>query len=367
MTTIFRPSWQLDCRAKRVIAGTLAAIVVAGAAAADPKPVTRDLKPDPVAATAAPIAGFDRLDRAKTRFGDLEWRGGLVLSAPLAAFGGWSGITVDDDGKTFVAVSDAGAWMTGTLVADQGVLSGVSDVRLGPLTALGGKSLNGGRARDAEAVALASGNLKNGSLLISFEQKNRIGRFKISKDGLSAPSEYLKMPPEFDKKRGTDGIEAVTMMRSGPLKGQIIAFAEAIRRKGGHRAGWVWQGKEPRSIALTDIGDYNVTDIAGLPDGDLLVLERRFRWTEGVKIRLRRLAAGEIKPGAVLAGTIVMEADLGQEVDNLEGLAVHKTASGETIVTMISDDNFNRLLQRTLLLQFALVPGKRDETAGSEP
>ena len=27
---------------------------------------------------------------------------------------------------------------------------------------------------------------------------------------------------------------------------------------------------------------------------------------------------------------------------------------GETIITMISDDNFNGLLQRTLLLQFAL-------------
>lgn len=352
---------------KRTLTGIVSVMIVAGAAAADPKPVTRDLKPDPIAISATPIGGFDRMDRAKTRFGELEWRGGLVLSAPLAAFGGWSGITVDDDGKTFVSVSDAGAWMTGSLVAEKGILSGVSDVRLGPLTALGGKSLNGGRYRDAEAVALASGNLKNGSLLISFEQKNRIGKFKIGKDGLSAPSEYLKMPPEFAKKRGTDGIEAVTMMRSGPLKGQVIAFAEAIRAKGGHRAGWIWQGKEPRGIALTDIGDYNVTDIAGLPDGDLLVLERRFRWTEGVKIRLRRLAASEIKPGAVLAGKIVMEADLGQEVDNLEGLAVHKTATGETILTLISDDNFNRLLQRTLLLQFALLSGKRDETAGSEP
>jgi hypothetical protein len=342
---------------KRAVLGVVSALVIASAAVADPKPVTRHLKPDLISVTATPIAGFDRVDRSKSRFGALQWRGGLVLSAPLAAFGGWSGLVVDADGQTFVAVSDAGAWMTGTLKTENGLLSGLDDVRLGPLTALGGRSLTGGRYRDAEAVSLASGTLKAGDLLISFEQKNRIGKFRISKDGLAAPTEYFKMPAEFAKKRGTDGIEAVTVMRTGPLKGQTIAFAEAIKTKGGHRAGWIWAGKEPRGIALTDIGDYNVTDIAGLPGGDLMVLERRFRWTEGVKVRLRRVAAAEIKPGAVLAGEVVLEADLGQEIDNLEGLAVHTSASGETILTLISDDNFNRFLQRTILLQFALTNG----------
>jgi hypothetical protein len=38
----------------------------------------------------------------------------------------------------------------------------------------------------------------------------------------------------------------------------------------------------------------------------------------------------------------------------MEGLAVHAGAGGAVIVTMISDDNFNRDLQRTLLLQFTL-------------
>jgi hypothetical protein len=38
----------------------------------------------------------------------------------------------------------------------------------------------------------------------------------------------------------------------------------------------------------------------------------------------------------------------------MEGIAVSETA-GETRVTLISDDNYNRRLQRTLLLQFALI------------
>jgi hypothetical protein len=41
----------------------------------------------------------------------------------------------------------------------------------------------------------------------------------------------------------------------------------------------------------------------------------------------------------------------------MEGIAAHRSASGETILTLISDDNFSAL-QRTLLMQFALTDGK---------
>jgi hypothetical protein len=50
----------------------------------------------------------------------------------------------------------------------------------------------------------------------------------------------------------------------------------------------------------------------------------------------------------------MIEADLGYQIDNMEGIAVHNAASGETIVTLISDDNFS-VIQRNLLLQFAIV------------
>jgi hypothetical protein len=46
--------------------------------------------------------------------------------------------------------------------------------------------------------------------------------------------------------------------------------------------------------------------------------------------------------------------DLGNEIDNMEGLDVHRDSDGEIVLTMISDDNFS-LLQRSLLLQFGLM------------
>ena len=53
-------------------------------------------------------------------------------------------------------------------------------------------------------------------------------------------------------------------------------------------------------------------------------------------------------------GTPLIVADLAYQIDNMEGIAVHRNAAGETIVTLVSDDNFS-VLQRNLLLQFALV------------
>ena len=91
-----------------------------------------------------------------------------------------------------------------------------------------------------------------------------------------------------------------------------------------------------------------------LPTGDLLILERKFSWLSGLGIRIRRIPLESVAPGAVIDGPSIFEADLGNEVDNMEGIDAHVTAEGETVLTMVSDDNFS-MIQRTLLLQFTLV------------
>ena len=45
---------------------------------------------------------------------------------------------------------------------------------------------------------------------------------------------------------------------------------------------------------------------------------------------------------------------MGYQIDNMEGLAVHRTDAGDIVLTLVSDDNFSPL-QRTMLLQFTLV------------
>ena len=172
---------------------------------------------------------------------------------------------------------------------------------------------------------------------------------------VQTPTGYLDLHPDARRMSPNQGIEAVAVLQGGRLKGSVVAFAERFTRGSGYHTGWIWVGGEPKPFQLRDIDGFNITDAACLPNGDLLVLERYFRWSEGVKMRVRRLAAGEIEPGARLTGQTLIDANSGFEIDNMEGLALHRGAGGETVLTMISDDNFNHMLQRTLLLQFTLI------------
>ncbi len=345
-----------------MIAACVLLLVTSGIAWANVKPSLKGLKIQDIRIDAVAITSFDKTDSTKNRFGGLEWRGGLVLTSEAKNFGGWSGLTVDQGGKKLFAISDGGAWLTADLTYDGARVSSLARARMGAITARDGSNLKRNRDRDAEAVALVSGTLANGSMLVAFEQNGRIGRFSIAEAGMSAPLSYIPMPNEAKKLR-LDGFEAMTVIRGGPNKGAIIAFAEHQLRGEKNFAGWIWLAGKPQRISMTDIGGYGVTDATSLPDGSLIVLERRFRWLEGVRTRIRRIAAADIKPGAVLQGEILLEADQGQEIDNMEGIAVHSGPNGETVLTLISDDNFNTVLQRTVLLQFALPSGGR---AGSQ-
>lgn len=335
------------------LAGLL--LAVAGAAYGDDKPSTRDVRLQSITVEAQPIASFDKLDPNKSRFGKLTWRGGLVLTASSPNFGGWSGLALGPGGEDFLAVSDAGTWMSGRIQYQGEAPEALQSVRLGPLKGLSGETLRRGRDVDAEGLALLSGTPTKGTVLVAFERNHRIWRYDIGAKGLSAAQCYGPLPAAV--KRGlsaNSGLEALAVLKAGPYKGALVAFAERRKDEEGNHIGWIWTGDVARPFSLSNAGDYDVTDAAALPDGGLLVLERRFRMSEGVKTRLRRLGAAELKPGARLAGETLLQADMNEEIDNMEGLAVHETAAGEIAITLISDDNFNKGVQRTLLLQFTL-------------
>ena len=86
--------------------------------------------------------------------------------------------------------------------------------------------------------------------------------------------------------------------------------------------------------------------------------ERRLAPGFDLAMRLRRIPAGQIGGKDAMDGESVMEADLSKQIDNMEGLSVHSDDSGQTIITLVSDDNRN-IFQRTLILQFALVGDPR--------
>ena len=192
---------------------------------------------------------------------------------------------------------------------------------------------------------------------MAFERNHRVLRYPFTSDRFGPPDGGLTLPAETKRMSANRGIEAVAPIRAGRLKGATVLFSERLPDKNGNLRGWLIGGPTPGAIALKNVGGFDITDAAPLPDGGIVVLERRFRYSEGVKMRIRRIAAKDLKPGALISGEVLLEANDSLNIDNMEGIAAHQGVSGETVLTLISDDNFSAL-QRTLLMQFALPDGK---------
>jgi hypothetical protein len=151
------------------------------------------------------------------------------------------------------------------------------------------------------------------------------------------------------------GIEAlVAVPKGGPLAGSLIAVSEAGLDEAGDIKAFLIGGPSPGAFSVRRLNDFDISDATLLSAKELLILERRFSYLSGVAMRIRRIPLAAIRPGAVVDGPVLLEADLGFQIDNMEGLSVHRTPAGDTVLTLVSDDNFSPI-QRTVLLQFALV------------
>ncbi|MGI9426702.1 MAG: esterase-like activity of phytase family protein [Hyphomicrobiaceae bacterium] len=339
----------------------LAAVLLSNPALAQSRSARPKMKPNTsqsvvrdVVVRARPIRSFHKDGVARPRIGKLRWRGGLVLSAADKEFGGFSGIAMFGDGRSFIAVSDAGTWLTAKLVYDEHRPLRIEKARMGPLKALKNLPLRRPRDRDAEAVRIATGTVAKGVALISFERNQRIGVFPVSGGAIGGPIRYLRPARRLPANKG---LEAIALLPSKRKSRDLVAFAERALDRNGHHRGWFWTASKgrPKALALTNPEGFDITDAAGLPDGSLLLLERRFRWSEGVKMRIRQVPAKLVRSGRVLSGRTLIRADLRYQIDNMEGLAVHVDKRGRSILTIISDDNFNSFLQRTVLLQFEML------------
>ena len=336
-----------------IVAAALS-LVVAPAFADKPADVLGAAKP--IKITAIPI-DFDRDNPERKEFGKLIWRGGLNLFANSPFFGGYSALTIGPSGKTILAVSDAGIWLRGTIDYDGRKMKGVSNAVIGPLLGADGKPLRDDQERDSEGMTLIDGGPAAGTAYISFERHHRILTYPFAAQKFGPPTGSLPLPPGTKRLHPNSGLEAIAILPSGALKGTVVAFSENLTDNTGNLQGWLIGGPTPGPLTLKRIGGFDVTDAAPLPDGGLVVLERRFRYSEGIKMRIRRIKASEIKRGALITGETLLEATDALNIDNMEGIAAHRSPSGETILTLISDDNFSAL-ERTLLMQFAMPDGK---------
>ncbi|MCP3370193.1 esterase-like activity of phytase family protein [Bradyrhizobium cajani] len=308
-------------------------------------------EPVSIEVNARPIPSFEPRDRSRARFGSLDYRGGLVLTSPYRGFGGLSAIRLDARGERFLAISDQGAWFTGALRYSGGKLAGLDDVEAAPLLGAEGRPITEKRLwYDTESIA-RDGNL----VYVGLERVNQILRYDFAKGGTRARGEVIPVPPGVRKLPYNKGLEALVFVPKGqPLANTLIAFSERGLDADGNLVAFLIGGPTPGQFSVRRTEKFDISDAVLLPAGDLLILERKFSWFTGVDIRIRAIPLKSIAPGALVDGPVLFKADLGQEIDNMEGIDAHVTPEGETVLTLVSDDNFS-MLQRTLLLQFTLV------------
>jgi len=321
---------------------------LAAPAAAQRRAPAAPVKIDVAART---IDAFDPREPDAVRFGALEFRGGLELTSPYREFGGLSAIRVAADGEHFVSLTDKGNWLTGRIAYDvHGRPSGVTDAVMAPMLGPDGRPLAAHGWYDTESIAQ-----DGGTLYVGIERVNRIVRFDFGRAGVLARATPIPIPPGIAKLPNNKGLEAMAVVPKGlPLAGTLIAISERGLDAAGNLKAFLIGGPSQGEFSIRRSDDFDISDCALLPAGDLLLLERKFSWWSGVAMRIRRVALAAIAPGALVDGVKLIFADMGRQIDNMEGLSVHRAAQGDLILTLVSDDNFSAL-QRTILLQFKLV------------
>ncbi|WP_157215051.1 esterase-like activity of phytase family protein [Flavisphingomonas formosensis] len=276
----------------------------------------------------------------RDRVGALHWLGGWVLSSRDPRFGGISALTLDDRGR-FLAIGDTGGVFRFRMARGRPAESSIATLPAGP-----GKT-DGKNDRDAESMAF---DPVSGSVWIGFEEHNAIWRY----DRAMTRAEAHDEPPAMKDWPSNGGPEAMTRLPDG----RFVVLAEEEKGPDGSTEGLLFlsdpavPGGTPIRFGYRAPKGYVATDMAVLPDGRAVVVNRHYTPIDGVSAVLTLIDTRGIRAGAVLEGRELARLAPPITVDNMEALVVTRE-SGRTVLWIASDDNFNPL-QRTLLLKFAL-------------
>jgi hypothetical protein len=286
-----------------------------------------------------PLA-LDAANPMRHSVGALEFLGGWQLKSKNSDFGGLSALVAMKDGR-FLGISDAGTiigfGLKGDKSADRPFIAALPG-------ALGSANY---RDRDSEGLTY---DPATGRVWVSYEQRHAIRRFPAS----LARVDGVVFPPAMRDWPGNQGAEAMVRLRDG----RFLVFAEGSQGDDGIYPAILWSGDpvEPGSVQTPfryrPPEGYRPTDASQLPDGRVLVLNRRIGFPEGFSAKLVLLDPATVVRNRSVGGAVLATLATPLLVDNMEGMAVTDEA-GKIIVWLVSDDNFN-IFQRTLLMKFAL-------------
>ncbi|WP_052129532.1 esterase-like activity of phytase family protein [Sphingomonas sp. 35-24ZXX] len=273
--------------------------------------------------------------------GELVLIGGWELDSDNSDFGGFSALHAVGQGR-LLALSDA-AILAGLTVTGMGL---AADSFIAPLPVRKGERST---KNDQDSESLTHDPV-SGRYWIGFEQRHRIRRYSPG----FARAEATGKPAAMQGWPKNGGAEALVRRSDG----SFVVFSESRSVRRGVTIGLIYKDDpvqrdaRAEAFAYQPPQGYRITDVAALPDGRLLALHRRFNFVEGVSAKIGIIAAGSVRPRALVRPRIIATLKPPFPTDNMEGIAID-SERGRTIVWVISDDNYLNV-QRTLLLKFVL-------------
>ena len=271
------------------------------------------------------------------RIGALEPVGAVSLTANQRAFGGLSALALHR-GQA-ILLSDGGLVVRLRIAGGTVSTLGTAELTDGPETGWRKAS------RDTESLVV---DPHTGRAWIGYERINMIWRYAADLNHADAASYPLAM-----RDWGVNSsIESLARLNDG----RFLAFREGGLWQDGARAALLFYGDPAlydtpnASLRYLPPPHHSPSDAAVLPDGDILVLNRRVHLPMRFEMTLVRIPARSIRPGALLRGQVVARFGdtLGRE--NAEGLAVSQER-GQTMIWLVTD-NDGAFWRRTILAKF---------------
>lgn len=327
----------------------LAAIAFCLLAAVPSAPANDRVAVEQLEVRARPIANF-RIGREDRQFGPFEFLGGLEMTSPGRDFGALSSFRFLSSGTDFIGVADTGFWFFGTVTRDADQRpTGIDNFTMQQMVDAAGNPIGEKWLVDAEGL-----DVTDDVATVGFERNHRIAQFRIDRADMKAPFRELDFLVPKVELRQNKGFETVVRAPSdGKLRGSLVVVSERSIDKQGDVFAAILEGPGKGIFTVRREDNFDITDGSFLPDGDLLLLERRFTMADGVAMRLRRINGDTIAKGQIADGPVLMSADMGYQIDNMEAMDVWRRADGALMVSLMSDDNHS-MLQRNLYLEFRL-------------
>lgn len=262
----------------------------------------------------------------------------------------WELTSVSEDFGGISAMHASGNSLT--LISDKGALIrlGKADARRwrGVSTALPPQcgDMADKHQRDTESLVT---DKRSGAIWVGFEYRNALCR-------MSAAGTSVISPPAMRNWLKVGGPEAMARLK----RGAFLIFQERSRRDDGLTELLYFAndpfapGTVPVKMLYRAPSGYAPTDAAELPDGRVLVLNRRFSFPFNFSAKLSIVTLPPPAPDALVEGPIMARIAGDGLGENYEALSIDDDGR-DLVIWMASDSNFFAI-QRTLLLRF-IWPG----------